>query len=171
MKRFNIYVLLIGITLSITSCVTGNDENDVLKQHEEAFARTPKVTNLLVNGVAKTRDTQSVWDHFTVQAGDVVTITATFDSGAGANSSVYSIYRQYYGQVFSQEAPMPVEPLSEMDFDYGAGLNEFSLSYTVPSQDDDGFDFEPHNIITITFVAVNDLGGAGYEDFILEYGE
>lgn len=171
MKRFNISVLFLGVILAVSSCVTGNDENAVLKEHEDALAKTPKVTNLLVNGQAKTRDTQSVWNHFPVNVGDVVTITATFDSGLGASTSAFNIFRQYYGQVFSQEAPMAVEPLTEMEFDYSAGTHEFTLSYTVPAQDDDGFDFEPQNIITITFVSTNNLGGAGFEDFILEYAE
>ena len=171
MKKINISVLLFGVLLSITSCVTGNDDNATLRELNEAFAKTPRVTNLLVNGVAKTRDTQSHWNTFPVKAGDVVTISATLESGVGATASTYTIYRQYYGVVYSQEAPRPVEPLTEMEFDYGAGTNNFSLSYTVPSQDDDGYTFEEHNIITITFESLNDIGGAGFEDFVLEYTE
>ena len=158
------FALLLGVVLS--SCVTGNDDNAVLREHEEAIAKTPRVLDLLVNGAnQKTRDNQSVWDHFFVNPGDVVTITATIDSGEGAGSSTFNIFRQYYGQVFSQEAAMAVEPLTEMEFEYGAGSTNFSLSYTVPAQDDDGFDFESHNIITITFTSINDLGGAGFSRF------
>jgi len=156
-----------GIILS--SCVTGNDNNTVLKEHEEALAKTPRVLNLLVNGEAKTRDQLSVWNHFFVNVGDVVTVSASFNSGNGASSSTFTIFRQYYGQVFAQEGALPVEPLTEMEFEYGAGSTDFSLSYTVPAQDDDGFDFGSGNIITVTFTSLNDTGGAGFQDFILEY--
>ncbi|HNP20006.1 MAG TPA: hypothetical protein PKL31_16325 [Fulvivirga sp.] len=162
-------LILVMCGMMTVSCVTGNDDNAVLREHEEALARTPRVLNLLVNGQPKTRDTQSIWNHFMVKAGDVVSITATFNSGNGAASSTFTIFRQYYGIAHAQEDPMPVEPLTEMEFDYGAGSSEFSLSYTVPSQDDDGFDFESGNIITITFTSLNDTGGAGFQDFILEY--
>lgn len=160
-------IALFGVI--ITSCVTGNNDNAVLREHEEALAKTPRVLKLLVNGQEKTRDELSVWDHFPVKVGDVVTVSAVFDSGNGANSSTFTIVRQYYGHFFAQEAPMPVEPLTETDFEYGAGTTDFALSYTVPAQDDDGFDFGPGNIITITFTSLNDTGGAGFQDFILEY--
>ncbi len=161
------FAVLLGVVLS--SCVTGNDDNTVLKEHEEALAKTPRVLNLLVNGEAKTRDQLSVWNHFPVSIGDVVTVSATLNSGNGADSSTFTIFRQYYGNLFGQEAAMAVEPLTEMEFDYGAGSNDFSLSYTVPAQDDDGFDFGTENIITITFTSLNNTGGAGFQDFILEY--
>ena len=148
-----------ALVIALSSCVTGNDESAVLREHEEALAKTPKVVDITVNGESKSRDTQSVWNYFYVNPGDVVSIKATFDSGNGASSSLFSIFRQYYGVVYAQEDAKPVEPLTEIDFEYGAGMNDFSLEYTV------------HNIITIKFVAINDLGGAGYEDVILEFAE
>lgn len=169
MKRIYNTLTYLFIAAIAMSCVTGNDDNEVLRDLEAAIAKTPRVTDLLINGEKKTRDSVSVWHPFFVKAGDVVSVRATINTGEGASSSTYSIFRQYYGQVYGQEAPMPVEPLTEMDFDYGAGATEFTLDYTVPAQDDDGFDFEPHNIITITFSSVNDLGGAGFENFVLEY--
>ena len=171
MKKIVCILLSLFVTASISSCVTGNDDSVVLKELEDAFKKTPRVTDLLVDGVAPSRDSLSNWVHFSVNPGDVVSITAILNTGDGASSSTYTIYRQYYGQVYAQEGPMPVEPMTEMDFEYGAGSHEFSLNYTVPTEDDDGFLFEPHNIITITFISINDKGGAGFTDLILEYEE
>ncbi len=168
MKIKNTLTFLLLAAFAI-SCVTGNDDNEVLREHEEAFAKTPRVTDLLVNGEEKTRDSLSVWNNFMVNAGDVVTVRATLNTGNEATTSTYTIFRQYYGAIFTQEDSMAVEPMTEMEFEYAVGSHDFSLDYTVPSQDDGGFDFDTGNIITITFSSVNDKGGAGFENVVLQY--
>ncbi|WP_422361884.1 hypothetical protein [Reichenbachiella sp.] len=159
----------LALALTLGACVTGVDDNVVLNEHNAWLATTPRVTDMLVNGQEVGRDSLSVWEDVIVNAGDVVSITATFNTGEGAAESTYTIVRNYYGRHFSQEANQIVEGLADSVFTYGSGANQFSLDYTVPAQDDDGFDFDHDNIITISFRSLNDIGAAGYSDVTLAF--
>ncbi|WP_420579630.1 hypothetical protein [Reichenbachiella sp.] len=160
---------LLSLVVILSACVTGVDDNVVLKEHNAWLATTPRVTDMVVNGVEVGRDSISVWEDVIVNAGDVVSITATFNTGEGANESTYTIVRNYYGRHFAQEGNQIVEGLADSVFTYGTGSNQFSLDYTVPAQDDDGFDFDHDNIITISFRSLNDIGSASYTDVTLAF--
>ncbi len=91
---FKFLIISLFSTVTLLSCVTGNDDSAVLREHEEQIAKTPRVTNLTVDGVAPSRDEQSNWIPFIVNPGQTVIITATFESGNGAASSTFDFSRK-----------------------------------------------------------------------------
>ena len=176
-------IALFGVI--ITSCVTGNDNNAVLREHEEALAKTPQVLDLLINGKEKTRDTLSVWEDIVVKPGDQIAITAKIKSGDGANSSSFYMTRNYYhtatsfedasnydADIIEDPSIIDLAPLmtgSTAEQTYSSGITDFEFSYTVPSIDDEGFTLESGTHINISFWSLNDTGGAGWVDFNLVY--
>lgn len=173
MKKTVNYLIYAFIILFAASCVTGNDDSDVLKDHNDALAKTPRVLDLQVNGQAMQRDSLSNWIPVFTKAGDVLTITATLNTGNGATSSDLQFSRYYY----STSTPYGLEAGVDADYDLldaqenGAGTTQLSFSYTVPAIDDDGFDFWEGDHINIAFWTTNNTGGVGYNDFTIEYTE
>jgi hypothetical protein len=160
---------LFFFSLLFASCVTGNDNNAVLADLEEQFAQTPRVTNLTVNGAAPTRNTESQWIPFTVKAGDQVVIAATFETGNGAASSTFDFSRTFHATTYDADSAKPVEPMTTREMTFGSGANEFSFTYTVPANDDDGDAFHSGDHINLTIWSSNDLGGQGFTDINLEF--
>ena len=161
------YIFLLSILLA--SCVSGNDDNAVLADLETQFAQTPRVTELQVNGVAPSRNQQSIWIPFTVNPGDQVTITAVFETGEGVSSSIFDFSRTFYSLSYDEDTAQPVEPMTEREMSFGTGANPFSLTYTVPTVDDDGDAFHSGDHINLTFWSNNEIGGQGFTDINLEF--
>ncbi len=184
-NRYKNLLLIALFGVIITSCVTGNNDNAVLREHEEALAKTPQVLDLLINGQAKTRDQLSNWEDIIVNPGDQVTISAIISTGNGASSSSFFMTRYYYHtntsfadasnydqDIIDDPSIIDLAPLlsgSNAEQTYGAGSTDFSFTYDVPTVDDEGFMFESGAHINISFWSLNDTGGAGWIDFNLIY--
>ena len=173
MKKVTNYLTYIFLIVLMASCVTGNKDSEVLSELEEAMAKTPRVLELKVNGQAMERDSLSNWVYVYSKAGDVLSITATLNTGNGASSSDMQYSRYYY----STSTPYGLESGVDIDYelieeqDYGTGTAELNLSYTVPTIDDDGLDFWEGDHINIAFWTTNNTGGVGYNDFTIEFTE
>lgn len=169
MKNIFNLIMLLCVVAGLSSCVTGNDDNAVLRELEEQFAQTPRVENLMVDGVAPTRDQTSHWIDFEVDPGQQVNITALFETGVGASSATFNFTRSYYHTAYDEDDAKPVEPMTESDIFVGQGSMEFNFTYTVPALDDDGDEFLPGDHINLTWWSSNDIGGQGFNDINLVY--
>jgi len=173
MNKLSKYIAFALIGFVAASCVTGNDDSEVLREHEEALEKTPRVLNLTVNGETMQRDSLSHWIPVIVKAGDVLEIKAELNTGIGATSSELQFSRYYYHSF----TPYGLETGVDSDYELidtqenGSGVTEISYSFTVPATDDDGFDFWPHDHINLAFWTTNNTGGVGYNDFTLEFAE
>ena len=169
MKILIQFIPFVLIVFVMTSCVTGNDDNAVLSELEEQYAKTPRVEEVMVDGVAQTRDEQSHWVDFPVSPGEQIEITAIFYSGNDAGSSTFDFSRSYHHTAYDEDDAMPVEPLTEREMMFGEGSHEFTITYTVPTTDDDGDDFLSGDHINLTWWSSNDIGGQGFNDINLVY--
>lgn len=155
------------LMLVITSCVTGNDDSQVLADHEAALDRTPRVLELKVDGETMKRDMQSNWIPIPAVAGDILDITAIMTTGNGALSSNLVISRYYYHSFtpfgLVQGVDLDYQVLDELEF--GIGSFDLSFQYSVPAVDDDTLAFFIGDMINIAFWTTNDTGGVGYNDF------
>ena len=152
------------LTLSLTACVTGNDNNLVLQQHEEAIAKTPRVLELTVDGVAPSRDQQSHWLDFEVSAGQTIMLEGVYDPGNGASSADFDFTRSYHHTSYDADDAKAVEPNTERVQTIGSDVVAFSFAYTIPELDDEGEAFLPGDHINLTWWSSNDLGGQGFMD-------
>jgi hypothetical protein len=173
MKRTINYIVMSVLVLTMASCVTGNNDSEVLRDHNDALAKTPQVLSLLVNGEAMQRDSLSNWIPVFAKAGDVLDITAELNIGNGASSSDFQFSRYYY----ATSTPYGLEDGVDIDYalldqkEFGVGVAQLTYTYTVPALDDDDFDFLEGDHINIAFWTINNAGGAGYNDFTIEYTE
>ncbi len=157
--------------LFLGSCVTGNDDNQLLRDMQAELETTPRVLDLQVNGQAMQRDSLSQWIPVATVPGDILTITFILDSGHGVTSSVlqYSRYYHYDFTPFGLETG--VDPGYELIIEevYPEGETEESITYVVPELDDDGFEFFPGDVINIAFWTENTNGSVGYNDFNIQF--
>lgn len=167
MKIINQLLFLLFIAFGLASCVTGNDDNAVLRDLNEQIARTPRVLELKVDGVAPSRDQTSHWIDFEVSAGQQIAISATLNSGNGASSATFDFTRTYHATSYDAEEAQAVEPMTDQFLNVGSGTMDFNFSYTVPTLDDDGDPFESGDHINLTWWSFNDLGGQGFNDINL----
>jgi hypothetical protein len=159
MKRNYIFLYLFVLT-SLSACVTGGfDENPQLDEHNAALAKAPKVESISVDGTVVERNTQSI-RVANVHIGDVIHISASLNSGKGAELKELEVQRQYYGE----EDPLPLDPDSPTGFyDLSGNTHVFDLDYTVPAEDDDGFEFSDGDVIFVYFRVSNTLDNYGYK--------
>ena len=169
MKNIYYFLFMLFSVSLLSSCVTGNDDNAVLRELEEQFAKTPRVENLSVDGVAPSRDETSHWIDFEVEPGQQINITATLETGVGANSSTFDFTRSYHHTSFDVDDAKPVEPMTEPNISVGVGSADFNFTYTVPTLDDEGESFLSGDHINLTWQSSNDLGGQGFNDINLVY--
>lgn len=167
------YIIIALIGFALSSCVTGNNDSEVLREHEKALETTPRVLNLTVNGETMKRDSLSNWIPIYVKPGDELNIKAELNTGNGATSSELQFSRFYYHTFtpYGLESGVDTDYLLIDSQENGQGVTEISYSYTVPATDDDGFDFWPHDHINLAFWTTNNTGGVGYNDVTLEFLE
>ncbi len=163
MKNTKAYILLLACVAMLSSCVTGGfDDNEQLDELNAGLKKTPKVESVKVNGAEVERNTQSrrVVD---AKVGDVLNFDVHLTSGSNAQLEELEFSRvYYYGEDF-QENPKPVDPeTGDGMYDISGKSYDFTFSYTVPDEDDDGFHFDPGYVIQIYFRAKNSLGNYGY---------
>ncbi len=163
MKTINIALLVI-IVLTLNACVTGNDENAVLKELEDSFAKTPRVEKLTVDGVAPSRDQHSHWIDFEVTPGQTIQIAGEFHPGVGANRADFDFSRSYHHTAYDAEDAKAVEPNTERIIPVNNDIAAFNFSYVVPTLDDEGVEFTAGDHINLTWWSSNDLGGQGFVD-------
>jgi hypothetical protein len=163
--------LILSLFLFMVSCVTGNDDSQVLEEHQKALETTPRVLNLQVNGVEMKRDSLSHWIPVAAVPGDILTITFILDSGNGATSSVLQYSRYYHYDFTPFGLQTGVDPGYELIIEevYPEGETEESITYVVPELDDDGFEFFPGDVINIAFWTENTNGSVGYNDFNIQF--
>jgi hypothetical protein len=152
------------ILFGLSACVTGNDDNAVLNDLEEQYAKTPRVEELAVDGVAPSRDQQSHWIDFAVTAGQTIRITGEYHAGVGANFADFDFSRTYHQTSYDPDAAQAVEPNDDRVQTISQSVVSFDFSYTVPAVDDDGDPFLPGDHINLTWWSSNDLGGQGFTD-------
>lgn len=107
------YFIGLLIIFTLSACVTGNDDNAVLNELEEQFAKTPRVENLAIDDVAPSRDQQSHWVDFEVMPGQVIRIIGKYHPGVGANSAEFDFSRSYHHTSYDEDDARPVEPNNE----------------------------------------------------------
>jgi hypothetical protein len=163
MKRISIFIAALFL---LSSCVTGGfDENPQLDALNDALAKAPKVNTIFVNGVELERNNQSV-RVVEAQVGEILSIDAEIVSGKNATLEQLEVSRQYYWNTQFTEDPHELDPLSnEGLYDITGKEFTFSYDYTVPAQDDDGFDFHPGDQIYVFFRAKNTLDNFGFKAF------
>lgn len=159
--------LLALMAFMFTACVTGNDDNSILSEHEEALARTPRVLELTVDGVAPSRDQQSHWVDFEVTPGQTIQIRGTYDPGVGAASAEFDFSRSYHHTSYDPEVAKAVEPNTDRIQKIGNTPVSFDFSYVVPTLDDEGEAFIPGDHINLTWWSSNDSAGQGFTDINL----
>lgn len=158
-------VLFIAAAVALTSCVTGGfDENPQEDDLNNQLAKAPKIDEIIVDGVALERNTQSAR---VVEAhiGDVLTIEAEISSGKKAELTELEVSRQYYYNTNFTEDPQPLDESTDGFYDIAGKSYTFSFQYTVPDVDDDDFDFHPGDQIYVYFRALNDRGNYGFKAF------
>jgi hypothetical protein len=157
-----IYVLLL-LAFGLSSCLTGGfDENEQLDELNGELAKAPKVETIMVNGAEVERNTQSrrVID---AKIGDVLNFDVALTSGKNATLAELEFFRVYYYTEDFQEDPQPVDPTSNGIYPITGDEFDFTYSYTVPEEDDDGFHFDPGYIIQVWFRVRNSIGNYGYK--------
>jgi hypothetical protein len=115
----------------------------------------------MVNGEEVERNTQSrrVVD---ARVGDALEFDVQLTSGSDAQLEELEFFRvYYYGEDF-QEDPRPVDPNTNGFYEISGKTHDFTYTYTVPEQDDDGFTFDPGYTIQVFFRVKNSLGNYGY---------
>lgn len=151
-----------------TSCVTGGfNDNPQLDELEDALAKAPSIEMIKANGEEVKRNTHSIRE-ISAKVGDVVKLEAELTSGKGADLVELEFYRQYYGRIYAQEDPLPVDSLTDGFYDISGKSMTFSYDYTIPTVDDGGHDFEDGNIITIQYRVKNSLENYGYKSLVIE---
>jgi hypothetical protein len=162
MKSVKSIILIISCACFLSSCVTGGfDDNEQLDDMNAGLAKTPKIKSVMVNGAEVERDTQS---RRVVEAkiGDVLNFDVDLTSGSGAQLEELEFFRvYYYGEDF-QEAPRPVDPDTDGFYEISGKAYNFNFAYTVPAEDDDGFEFHGGYVIQIWFRAKNSIGNYGF---------
>ena len=167
MKTLTNYLSMIVLAVLGTACVSGGfDENPQLDELENALKKAPKVESISVNGVVVEKNTQSQ-RQVDARIGDVLKLDAVFSSGKDAQLTELEFFRQYYGVIYPQEAPHPVDSLTDGFYDLSGLESSFSYEYTVPEEDDEGFHFEAGNIITIQIRVKNSLDNYGYRSLVI----
>ncbi|HEX5167795.1 MAG TPA: hypothetical protein VFW11_01375 [Cyclobacteriaceae bacterium] len=155
------YLLLIGFGLS--SCLSGGfDENEQLDELNNELAKAPKVESISVNGAVVERNQQSR-RVIEAKTGDVLNFDVKLTSGKGATLEELEFFRVYYYLEGFQEDPKPVDPNTQGVYPISGAQFDFTYSYTVPEEDDDGFHFDPGYIIQVYCRAKNSLGNYGYK--------
>ena len=165
-KNISFLALMLVTLFCLSSCVTGNDDNSVLSELEEAFARTPRVLNLAVDGVAPSRNQQSLWIDFEVSPGQTIQITGEYNPGNGALSADFDFSRSYHHTAYDPDDAQAVEPNDERVMTISS-VTPISFSYVVPTVDDEGEPFLSGDHINLTWLSSNDLGGQGFTDINL----
>ena len=168
-KNIAYWTFFCCLSLLLNCCVTGNDDNQVLKELEAAFAQTPKIQNLTVDGNPPTRDQQSHWLDFEVSPGQTIVITGTYDPGDGASKADFDFSRSYHHIAYDPDDAKAVEPNNDRIIPITGGAQDFEFSYTVPDLDDEGVAFDSGDHINLTWWSSNDLGGQGFTDINLIY--
>jgi hypothetical protein len=161
MKRI---FISISALLFLGSCVTGGfDENPQLDELNNAQAKAPKVDEIFVNGELLERNTQSV-RVVDATIGEVLSIDAEILSGKDAELVELEVARQYYWNN-GPEDPLPLDGSTSGFYAITGKEFTFSYDYTVPSEDDDGFDFHPGDQIYVYFRVENSRGNYGFKAF------
>jgi hypothetical protein len=162
MKRI---FILISASILLASCVTGGfDENTQLDDLNNALAKAPAIDEIRVNGTVLERNTQSVR---VVEAaiGAALNIEAEILSGKSSELTELEVSRRYYWNTTFTEGVHPLDGDTDGFYDITGKSYTFSFQYTVPSVDDDDFDFHPGDQIYVYFRALNDRGNYGYKAF------
>lgn len=167
-------ILNIGIAvvcmMILSSCVTGNDDSAVLREHEEAIAKTARVLNLKVNGQEMSRDSLSNWRYIFANPGDQLNITAEFSAGKAASEGNLRLSQYMYSTVTPFEVTEEEDPYYSVleTVSFGSGSEDISFTIDVPLLDADGEAFHSGDHINFAFWSWNDLEGYGYNDFTVE---
>jgi hypothetical protein len=159
MRKLFIILLLAPV---LTSCLTGGfDNNEQLDELNAGLKKTPKIEKVVVNGVEVVRDTQSR-RIVNAKINDVLEFDVDLSSGSGAQLEELEFARvYYYGEEF-QEDPRPVEGGTSGFYEISGKAYNFTYTYTVPEEDDDGFHFDPGYVIQVFFRPKNSLGNYGF---------
>ncbi|HEY0742949.1 MAG TPA: hypothetical protein VGD40_15880 [Chryseosolibacter sp.] len=162
MEKRYVYILLFVAAIGLSSCVTGGfDENPQLDARNEALAKAPNINAVFVNGTKLERNAQSL-RIVEAHPGDVLTISADISSGKDAELETLEVTRQYYGN----EDPLPLDPNSETGvIDLTGNTYVYDFQYTVPAEDDDGFEFHDGDIILVHMLVGNTSDNFGYRSF------
>lgn len=165
MKINYIYTLIFCASIGLSSCVTGGfDENPQLDARNEALAKAPNINAIFINGTKLERNTQSL-RIISAHPGDKLNISAEITSGKDAELSTLEVTRQYYGD----EDPLPLDPnASSSVIDLTGNTYVYDLEYTVPAEDDDGFEFHDGDIILVHMLVGNTSDNFGYRSFEIE---
>ena len=170
MKILKINITIVLLSLVFSSCVTGNDDNEVLREHEDAIAKTARVLELEVNGVRISRDSLSNWRYIYADPGDQLTVTAIFSTGKTASEGNLRLSEYQYSTATPFDITTEADPyysvLETMSF--GSGSENISFTLEVPLLDADGAEFHSGDHINFAFWSWNDLEGYGYNDFTVE---
>lgn len=161
---------ILAVMFFMASCVSGNDDNDVLREHETALAKTARVLELKVNGEAMSRDSLSNWRYIYANPGESLTVTGVFSAGRGANTGNLVLSEYQYSTATPFGLTTEDDPyyavLENLTFE--GGSDELSFTVTVPALDADGEEFHSGDHINFAFWSWNDLQGYGYNDFTVE---
>lgn len=162
--KFNL-LLYIVLVITMNACVTGGfDENTQLDERNDALAKAPKIESISINGSLLERNTQSL-RVVEAKVGDVLSISASITSGKDAELRDLEVARQYY-EFDLTEPSMPLDPnAADAVYEVSGNSFVFDLNYTVPAQDDDGYDFHPGDVIYVYLRASNTLDNYGYKAF------
>jgi|GEM_PF-1564936 len=167
MKTSINYIAIVLMAVLGAACTTGGfNNNPQLEELENALDKAPNVEAIKVNGTVIEKNTQSLRE-VDASIGDVLKLEADFTSGKDAQLVELEFYRQYYGRVNGQEAPHPVDTLTDGFYNLSGLESTFSYDYTVPAVDDDDFDFEVGTIITIQYRLKNSLDNYGYRALVI----
>jgi hypothetical protein len=162
MKTKFIYIFLFCAPLILGSCVTGGfNENPQLEEREAELAKAPNIESISINGTILQRNQQSL-RIVHAKPGDVLSISVSIQSGKNAELKDLEVVRQYYGN----EDPHPLDPNSPTGvYNLTGNTHVFDLNYTVPAEDDDGFEFAPEDLILVHLLVSNTLDNHGYRSF------
>ncbi len=161
MKRTIAYIFLLS-AFGLSSCVTGGfDENPQLDARQEALAKSPNINAIFINGTKLERNTQSI-RVIEAHPGEVLQISADISGGKDAELETLEVTRQYY----ASEDPHPLDPTATSSvIELTGNTYVYDLSYTVPAEDDDGFEFHDGDIILVHMLVGNSLDNYGYRSF------
>jgi hypothetical protein len=165
MKRKYTYILLLCASFGLSSCVTGGfDENPQLDARNEALAKAPNINAIFINGTKLERDAHSL-RIVTAHPGDVLDISADITSGKDAELATLDVTRQYYGN----EAPQPLDPAASSSvIELTGNTYVYDLHYTVPVEDDDGFEFQDGDVILVQMLVGNTTESFGFRSFTIQ---